>query len=329
MKLETVSIASLLERITDEGQAPERHERPFPTGLHPLDEVLGGGLRAQDLTLVGGKPGVGKTIATLQWARNIVLDGGTSIFACYEHTPRHLLSRLLLNELGSLARQESITEYDELRTAIADFAWGYKTLDEVPDRRGLIADAVACLRSYSERLWLTPASAHRTDLAALENLVEKHGTGRTALFVDYLQKVPVTDDSRSEQERMTTVAGGLKALALARDCTVVSVVASTQAGLESRRQRLHHLRGSTALAYEADLVIMFNEKVDAVSKVHLAYDGVRAEQYQHAVVASIEKNRSGPAGIDLEFRKDFSHARFDPNGFWVTERLVDDRIVVE
>ncbi|HVM39270.1 MAG TPA: DnaB-like helicase C-terminal domain-containing protein [Acidimicrobiia bacterium] len=329
MKVKTENVSTLLEAITTEPVAPERRERAFVTGFSPLDDVLGGGLRSQDLTLVGGKPGVGKTIGTLQWARNMVLDGATVIYACYEHTPRHLLSRLLLNELGALARQESLVEYDGLRSAIADFAWGYRTLDELPDRRGLIADAVACVRSYADRLWLTSASASRTDLAELEALVVRHGTDRTALFVDYLQKVPVGDDTQSEGERMTRVAGALKDLALTRDATVVAVAASTQAGLESHRQRLHHLRGSTALAYEADRVLMMNQKVDAVSKVHLAYDGVRAEQYQHVVVVSIEKNRSGPAGIDLEFRKDFTHARFDPNGGWVTERLVDDRIVVE
>ena len=35
---------------------------PFPTGYLPLDPALGGGLHAEDLVLMGGRPGIGKTI---------------------------------------------------------------------------------------------------------------------------------------------------------------------------------------------------------------------------------------------------------------------------
>ena len=39
---------------------------PISTGFQALDHTLGGGVRAGDLILVGGSPGVGKTIAALQ-----------------------------------------------------------------------------------------------------------------------------------------------------------------------------------------------------------------------------------------------------------------------
>src|SRR3954464_10867789 len=37
-----------------------------PTGFHPLDTYLGGGLRAGELTLLGGPQGLGKTSLLLQ-----------------------------------------------------------------------------------------------------------------------------------------------------------------------------------------------------------------------------------------------------------------------
>jgi replicative DNA helicase len=324
------NLGEFLGGLSVESDAPGlAASTPFVTGFDPLDDVLGGGLRAQDLTLVGGKPGVGKTIATFQWARTMVLDGATAIFACYEHSARHLLSRLLLLELGSLARQESLHEYDDVRAAIADLAWGYRTLAELPDDRGLVADALACVRTYADRMWLVQASSVHTGLAELEDLVSRYGSDRTALFVDYVQKVPVPSDPESETERVTRVSSGLKEIALSQNCTVVAIAAATQAGLEARRQRLHHLRGSTALSYESDVVLMLNDKIDALSKVHLAYDGVRAETYKYVTVFSIEKNRGGPSGFDLEFTKDFAHARFDPHGGWVAERLVDEHVVTE
>lgn len=328
MNAETKTLASLLDDIGDPAANPRRNA-PFVTSFHPLDEALNGGLRAQDLTLVGGKPGVGKTILTLQWARNMVLDGATAIFACYEHTAQHLLARLLLLELGSLARAESLSEYDDLRSDILDFSWGYRGLGDIDDPRGLLADAVGCVKTYADRLLLTSASSAHTDLAALTDSVEQFGNGRTILFVDYIQKVAMNPDPETEPEKVRRVAEGLKELALSHDCAVVAITASTDDGLTAHRQRLHHMRGGTALAYEADIVLMLNNKTDAVSKVHLAYDGVKAETYKNQVVFSVEKNRSGSADLDMEFRKDFAHARFDPEGGWVAERLVDERVLAE
>jgi hypothetical protein len=42
-----------------------------------------------------------------------------------------------------------------------------------------------------------------------------------------------------------------------------------------------------------------------------------------------EQNRSGQAGVDLEFRKDFANYRIDPAGGYVAERHVDERFETE
>ena len=44
---------------------------------------------------------------------------------------------------------------------------------------------------------------------------------------------------------------------------------------------------------------------------------------------SVEKNRNGPADVELEFEKDFANYRFVPAGRWVAERLWDEGSVEE
>ena len=105
---------------------------------------------------------------------------------------------------------------------------------------------------------------------------------------------------------------------------VVALAASDREGLVSRRLRLHHLRGSTALAHESDVAILMNEKAVSVSKSHLAFDPVRAEQFKRWVVFSVEKNREGTPNMNLEFRKDLANYRFDPDGGFVAEAFVDN-----
>ena len=102
-----------------------------------------------------------------------------------------------------------------------------------------------------------------------------------------------------------------------------------KSGLNVRRLRQHHLRGASGIAYEADVVLMLNEKHRAVSKIHSAYDPLRIEDFKRRVVVSVAKNRHGPADVDLEFVKDFSHYRFDPDGRHVEEQLIDDQLYPE
>jgi len=72
---------------------------PMSTGFDPLDGFIGGGLRKTELTLLGGAQGIGKTIATLQIARNIAMRPDQyAFYLSYEHTETHLMHRLLCME---------------------------------------------------------------------------------------------------------------------------------------------------------------------------------------------------------------------------------------
>jgi replicative DNA helicase len=306
--------------------APAGATHPYPTGFTPLDDLLHGGLRAGDLALLGGKPGQGKTTAALQWARHLAVGGRPAVFACYEHDAGALLVRLLLTELGEIVAEggcEDELRLETLRERLRFLASGEVSAGDVLSSDPLLVAAEERVRAYGERLLLVAASGARTDLAALGRLVDGHDGGGAALFVDYLQKVPVLGEATDEAERVTRVAEGLKELALRRSIAVVAVSAADQAGLVDRRLHLHHLRGSTALAYEADVVLVLNEKLGIVSRLHLAYDTTRAHEFREQVVLSVEKNRTGLADVHLEFRKDFTNNRFDPHGRWVSERLWD------
>ena len=299
---------------------------PYATGFDPLDSVLHGGFRTHDLVLVGGLPGVGKTVATLQWARSVARAGGHAIFVCYEHDEAVLLSRLLTLEIGAAASPDDIVQLDELREALYRYAYGAPRDGDDLEARVLFRTARERLAEYADRIWLVRGSGSHTTLTDLEQLVEQHAGERTVLFVDYLQKVAVHPEPADEAEKITRVTEGLKELALQHDVAIVAVVAASQVGLDAARIRLHHLRGSSALAYECDLAIILNEKFRTVAKAHLAYDGTRAERFKRQVVFSIEKNRGGPSLVDVEFTKDFQNYRFDPHGGFVQERLVDERL---
>ncbi len=305
---------------------------PIPTFFHALDSALGGGIKPGDLILVGGTPGVGKTIVTLQWARNIALSGVQVVYACYEHEETALLGRLLALEMGDLPHGNDDSEMDRFRLEVQEVAAGSgRGLREILQSGDLIKRAYDRIAAYADNLWLVRASGANTGVEELEDMVldRLRDSERVVLVVDYLQKVSVRPEPPDEAEKVTRITESLKDLALTHKIPVIAVVAADREGLKSRRLRLHHLRGSSALAYECDVALILNDKFNCVSKVHLAYDPLRAETFKNFTVFTVEKNRGGPNLVDLEFRKDFLYYRFDPMGDVVAENLIDERIYSE
>ena len=299
----------------------------WATGFVPLDGVLGGGLRAGELTLLGGSQGLGKTTFALQIARNVAAAGGSALYLCYEHREQDLLQRVLGMELGLHGGAEAPTLAQVRASCDADGSAG--GLIERLGREPTAVEALQALAAYAPRLHLATVTGSRTALSDLRELVQEVSSQRPLVVVDYLQKVRVPGDRLDEDERVTVVVEGLKDLALQTDLSVLAITAADKSGVDGSRTRLHHLRGSTALAYEADVALLLNDKYAVVARHHLMYGTTNAEHYRQWAVCSVEKNRSGRGGIDLEFRKQFEHGHFDPVGGHVSEQLVDDRIHVE
>ncbi len=303
----------------------------WPTGFPLLDTYLGGGLRAGELCLLGGPQGLGKTTFVLQVARNVVRAGGAAVVMSYEHDAPTLLERLVALEAGTVQGIDG-PPMRRVREALQGDRRGAGTLESRLAGTLGGAEAVSALRSYGDRLMLHRSLGSSTDLeavrAAVVDTVERTGR-RPLLIVDYLQKVFVPDAS-DEEERVTRVVEGLKDLALALEVPVLAVVAADLEGLTAgRRIRIHHLRGSSALAYEPDVILTLNDKHEIVAKHHLVYDPSSAERFRQFVVLSIEKNRSGLDAIDLQLRKRFEQARYETDAEAVNEQLVDERVYTE
>lgn len=300
--------------------------RTVATGLEVLDDILAGGLHAGDLVLLGGPPGVGKTIAALQMARNVALAGHRAVFACYEHDPTTLLVRLLALEAGEVGGDHTLSR--TIARVLSDGEAEGRSLASLLGDTATGSAALQRVEAYADDLVLVRASGSHTTTDDLARVLEPNLSTdrRTVLFVDYLQKIPLHPEPAAEAEKVTRTVEALKDLALAHHVPVVLLSAVDAEGMRANRIRMHHLRGSSAIAFESDVVVMLNDKQKAVSKVHLSYDPVGARTFADYVVWSIEKNRGGPNLVDLEFRKDFTHFRFDPAGGMVTEQLVSERI---
>lgn len=325
------TIASSLTQAA-ERMRTGRHtaERLWPTGFGGLDPVIGGGLRAGALVLLAGPQGLGKTTFALQVCRNVVRSGRPVVYFSYEHGPEDLTGKLVALEAGE------IDESDQSRLTAIRQAFDASDGGVIEERLDPIPGALQALdrvRKYADLFFVHPSTGSRTSLEVIrETTAAAHReSGAVPLVVvDYLQKVLVPGGPDEEAERTTTVAEGLKDLALDLSVPVVAVVAAEKAALAAgKRMRINHLRGSSALAYEADLVLVLNDKFDIVARHHLTYNLGNAERFREWAVLSVEKNRFGRHGVELEYRKRFDQGRFESEGRPVAEQLLDERVFLE
>ena len=80
--------------VESEGWAPR------PVGIGELDRVLGGGLVAGSVTLLGGEPGIGKSTLLLQAVSALARQGTTCLLACAEESAQQV--RMRAARLGAL-----------------------------------------------------------------------------------------------------------------------------------------------------------------------------------------------------------------------------------
>ncbi len=75
-----------------------KEEDRISTRMQELDRVLGGGIVAGSLILVGGDPGIGKSTLLLQVCRNLALDGREVLYVSGEESLKQI--KLRANRIG-------------------------------------------------------------------------------------------------------------------------------------------------------------------------------------------------------------------------------------
>ena len=307
--------------------------QPVPLGFGLLDKTIGGGLRPGELLLIGGAQGTGKTTMALQMARNVASSGQANVlYICFEHEEQYLLNRLVALEsaLAHLPQKTGAIKIQDVRKEIMA-SW----MAEGTGGAGLTANqklrpSLDRIARYGQNLFLMRGSQTASTIPNIRQLVQQHrilsGDRRLLVVVDYMQKVPMFPEPNTESEKVTFIVNGLKDIALSEHVPMISIVAADKEGLKAARLRNHHLRGSSAINYEADIILIINDKYHIVAKVNIEFNPYQAQRFRDWVVVSVEKNRGGLDNVDMEFEKHFEYSCFDPMGRAVQEKLIEERL---
>jgi replicative DNA helicase len=224
----------------DRLRAYEEQEEPgLRTGFIDLDNALGG-LGPGTLTVIGARPGVGKSVLASNVASNVAFGGQGVAFFSLEMTRGELMDRMLAS-LGSVElsaiRSRKLSEHDWNRLSNAA-----NKVKGLPLRIVDIPDiGVTGLRTIARDLTRTPR-------------------GLGLVVVDYLQLMRPADRRAPRQEQVAGLSRGLKLLAKELNVPVVAL-SQVNRGPEQRndkRPTMSDLRESGGIEADADSVLLLH-----------------------------------------------------------------------
>ncbi len=144
-------------------------EARTPTGIRELDRVLGGGIVAGSLTLIGGDPGIGKSTLLLQAADRLAADGARVLYASGEESVRQIKMRAQrLGVGGGNIHVVSETDIERVEAQRAALSPDFMVIDSIQTMflpgRSSAPGSVSQVREVTSRLM---QSAKQTGVSVL------------------------------------------------------------------------------------------------------------------------------------------------------------------
>lgn len=239
------------------------------TGIMELDGLTGG-LQNGEMTVVAGRPSMGKSSLALCQAIHIAVN---------EHRPVAFFS-LEMSRFDLMKRMLSVLS----------------GVDAFKVRRGMLTDRdVSELKRASKQLeQATFFIDDKPGLSPMElrgkcrDLHRRHGIA--AVFVDYLQLMRIPGRQESRQVEVSKISAGIKELAreLAIPIVVMAQLKRPEGG-RVERPRMSDLRESGSIEQDADAVLLIHRQE--------YYDRENCDEKLKGVAELIlDKQRNGPTG---------------------------------
>jgi replicative DNA helicase len=289
------------EAINDLIETFGKSEHGVTSGLDALDRTLGP-IRAQDMTVLAGRPSMGKTATAISYALGAAQSGHGVLFISREMSAEDLAERMACDLCfdGDLQIPYSAVTHRQVTNAQArEIARASDRIRDLPlvieDKRGKTLGSINAL-----------VRRHKRRFAA-------KGQTLRLVVVDYLQLVSPDQREKDLYTRTTEVSKGLKDIAKTNDVGVLALCQLSRA-VEQRhdkRPMMSDLRDSGQIEQDADAILFLYaaEYYLMQSEPSDERDRLLAE-CAHKIEFIVPKRRRGPGGVGIgRFFRQFQAVR--------------------
>lgn len=243
------------------------------TGIQDLDKLTCG-LHNQELTIIGARPGVGKTTLALQIAERIAEKGVETAFVSLEMSDMQIIQKMF-------SKKTRVNSYKMRMGTLEEKDW----------------EAISIAGGKISNLPIHLVTKART-IQHIENIARKlkNRNNLGLLVIDYIQLIKNKGKFNNREQEVADITRTLKLLSLELDIPIIGLC---QVNRNATRQEptLADLRESGAIEQDADNVIFLYQENEA--------DGNIVD-----ITLKLAKQRAGETGkVYLKFNKANSEFR--------------------
>ena len=271
---EQTFVEQVVETSTEiEKNTLQKPDYTLYTGITDLDKMICG-LHKQELTIIGARPGVGKTTLALQIAEHIAERGTETAIISLEMSDTQVIQKLI-------SRRARINSY-KMRMGTLET----KELEQV----GIVSAEIAELPIHL----ITKARTIQHIENIARKLKNKNNLG--LMIIDYIQLIKNKGKFNSREQEVADITRTLKLLSLELNIPIVGLC---QLNRNAARQEptLADLRESGAIEQDADNILFLYQEAESTETVV-------------DITLKLAKQRAGETGkISLKFNKANSEFR--------------------
>lgn len=265
---EQTFVEQVVETSTEiEKNTLQKPDYTLYTGITDLDKMICG-LHKQELTIIGARPGVGKTTLALQIAEHIAERGTETAIISLEMSDTQVIQKLI-------SRRARINSY-KMRMGTLET----KELEQV----GIVSAKIAELPIHL----ITKARTIQHIENIARKLKNKNNLG--LMVIDYIQLIKNKGKFNSREQEVADITRTLKLLSLELNIPIVGLC---QLNRNAARQEptLADLRESGAIEQDADNILFLYQEAESTETIV-------------DITLKLAKQRAGETGkIDLKFNK--------------------------
>ncbi len=242
---------SFLERVVDtlneiENSVINQKDYSLYTGMIDLDNIICG-LHKEELTIIGARPGIGKTTFALQIAENIASKGVETAIISLEMSDTQLIQKMIAKKtkINSYKMRQGILEEKELQ----EIAYCSEEISKLPIH--LITN--------------------NKTLKKIENTIRKlkNKFNLGLVVIDYLQLIQNKGKFNNREQEIADITRTLKLLSLELKIPIIGLCQLSR-NASKTEPALSDLRESGAIEQDADNVIFLyqeNESEDSIVNI--------------------------------------------------------------
>lgn len=229
-------VVSLKDVMTEtysilEQRATNKNDKGYYTGMTRFDMATAG-LHPEELTTIGARPGVGKTILGMQWGLQIARNGKKILYTSLEMSVTQLCERIL----------SSNTNIDGHRLRIGNI------------RDDEWQEITRASQVYSLDKFLIDKTSRN-----IQNIRAKIIKYKPELvIIDYLQLLQPASREQSREREVAVITRDLKLMALEFKIPIV-ILSQLNRNAEGKRPTMGDLRESGAIEQDSDNIVFIHE----------------------------------------------------------------------